>query len=162
MKGIVITSHGPMAQGILETSKLFFGEQPQLKACCLMAEDNPDDARELLINRICNYQALKQNNVILVFDAYKVKGGRRSIEKHHGITVVYTEEAETADSYIEKATHELCKNYRVKVATSDRLEQIIIFGHGAYRISASEFLHEVKEAEEEMREIISLNNKNNL
>ncbi len=127
-----------------------------------MAEDNPDDARELLINRICNYQALKQNNVILVFDAYKVKGGRRSIEKHHGITVVYTEEAETADSYIEKATHELCKNYRVRVATSDRLEQIIIFGHGAYRISASEFLHEVKEAEEEMREIISLNNKNNL
>lgn len=120
-----------------------------------IAEDTPDDARELLINRICNYQALKQNNVIIVFDAYKVKGGKRSVEKHHGITVVYTEEAETADSYIEKTTHELCKNYRVRVATSDRLEQIIIFGHGACRVSAAEFLEEVKLAEAEMRQIIS-------
>lgn len=120
---------------------------------------NLETARLYLIDRICNYQAMKKNNVILVFDAYKVKGSVREIEKHHGITVVYTKEAETADVYIEKTSTELSKNYRVRVATSDNLEQIIVFGHGAHRISSKEFLEEVESAEKEMRKFIEENNE---
>lgn len=123
-----------------------------------VARESLEDARLLLINRICNYQAVKKINVILVFDAYKVKGGEREVEKVHGISVVYTKEAETADSYIEKTTKQLCKNHRVRVATSDNLEQIIIFGHGAVRISASEFFDEVSAAENEIRRFIEENN----
>ena len=85
----------------------------------------------------------------------------REIEEINGITVIYTKEAETADMYIEKASHELGKKHRVRVATSDRLEQIIILGGGAYRMSASEFHNEVLRAEKEMREIIFGNNSSN-
>ena len=93
--------------------------------------------------------------MILVFDAYKVKGNHGSCEKTGNITVVYTKEAETADSYIEKATHKLSRNYNVKVATSDYMEQLIILGNGAYRVSANEFLGEVEAAETELREYLS-------
>lgn len=124
-----------------------------------VAEKSLDDARILLINRICNYRAMRQNNVILVFDAYKVKGVQREIENIHGVSVVYTKEAETADAYIEKTSRELCKNYRVRVATSDNLEQMIIFGHGARRTSAGEFHTEVETAEQEMREFVKNNNQ---
>lgn len=124
-----------------------------------IAEESLQDARTLLIDRICNYQVMKQNNVILVFDAYRVKGDNREVEKVHGISVVYTKEAETADAYIEKATQELCKNYRVRVATSDNLEQIIIFGHGARRVSANEFKTEVEAVEADIRAFIKENNK---
>ena len=124
-----------------------------------IAEESLQDARTLLIDRICNYQEMKQNNVILVFDAYRVKGDNREVEKVHGISVVYTKEAETADAYIEKATQELCKNYRVRVATSDNLEQIIIFGHGARRVSAYEFKTEVEAVEADIRAFIKENNK---
>ena len=126
-----------------------------------IAEENLEDARLLLISRICNYRAIKQNNVILVFDAYKVRGNKGEIEEVNGITVVYTKEAETADSYIEKTSKKLSKDYRVKVATSDNLEQIIIFGNGATRVSATEFLAEVKNAENEMRNFIEIYNKTN-
>ncbi len=126
-----------------------------------IAEENLEDARLLLISRICNYRAIKQNNVILVFDAYKVRGNKGEIEEVNGITVVYTKEAETADSYIEKTSKKLSKDYRVKVATSDNLEQIIIFGNGATRVSATEFLAEVKDAENEMRNFIESYNKTN-
>jgi len=124
-----------------------------------IAEESLEDARVLLIDRICNYQAMKQNNVILVFDAYKVKGTQREVEEVHGISVVYTKEAETADQYIEKTSKQLSKKYRVRVATSDNLEQIIIFGHGAVRVSAMEFLAEVKETEQEIRKFIEENNR---
>ena len=124
-----------------------------------VAEKSLDDARILLISRICNYRAMRQNNVILVFDAYKVKGLQREIENIHGVSVVYTKEAETADAYIEKTSRELCKNYRVRVATSDNLEQMIIFGHGARRTSAGEFHTEVETAEQEMREFVKNNNQ---
>jgi len=126
-----------------------------------IAEDSLEDARNVLISRICNYQAMKQNNVILVFDAYKVAGDYREVEKIHGITVVYTKEAETADAYIEKTTKELSKNYRVRVATSDNLVQMIIFGDGAVRISAREFLAEVLETEAELRKMIDEFNREN-
>ncbi len=123
-----------------------------------LAEDSLEDARDRLIQRIVNFRAIRETNVILVFDAYKVKGNQREVESVHGVSVVYTKEAETADCYIEKTTKELCKNYRVKVATSDNLEQIIIFGHGAVRLSAKELYEEVLAAETEMREIIRQNN----
>lgn len=118
------------------------------------AEDNLDLARSMLINTLCNYQGFRQCNLILVFDAYKVKGSVGEVEKVNNITVVYTKEAETADTYIEKATHDLSKEHRVRVATSDNLEQIIILGNGAYRISASEFYDEIKRTEKAIRELI--------
>lgn len=120
-----------------------------------LAEDDLDLARTTLANRLCAYCAMRKAEVILVFDAYKVKGNHGSIEKVGNITVVYTKEAETADSYIEKATHKLGKNYNVKVATSDYMEQLIILGNGAYRVSAREFLGEVEAAEAELREYLS-------
>lgn len=114
-----------------------------------------DAARDRLIDILCNYQGFRKCHVILVFDAYKVKGGQGSMEKIHGIDVVYTKEAETADMYIEKTTHELGKKHRVRVATSDSLEQIIILGGGAIRVSANEFLDEIKTAEKAILDIIN-------
>ena len=119
-----------------------------------IAEESLDLARTRLIDRISNYQAYKQINVIIVFDAYRVKDAVRKIEKVHGLTVVYTQEAETADQYIEKTTKVLSKDYRVRVATSDNLEQVIILGHGANRVSAPEFLEEVRSAEAEMQQYL--------
>ncbi|MGN1305395.1 MAG: NYN domain-containing protein [Oscillospiraceae bacterium] len=118
------------------------------------AEENLDLARSLLINMLCNYQGFRQCNVILVFDAYKVKGSVGEVERVNNITVVYTKEAETADTYIEKATHDLSKEHRVRVATSDNLEQTIILGNGAYRISAAEFYDEIKRTEKAIKEFI--------
>lgn len=110
-------------------------------------------ARGRLQDILCNYQAFRKMHLILVFDAYRVKGNPGSVEHYHNIDVVYTKEAETADQYIEKVTHEMSrKNYRVRVATSDGLEQIIIMGAGAIRVSARELYEEVRSAEEEMRE----------
>lgn len=120
----------------------------------VLAKDNLDLARSTLINILCNYQGFRQCKVILVFDAYKIPGSYREIEKVGNITVVYTKEAETADMYIEKTAHRLGKEYRVRVATSDRLEQIIILGSNAYRVSAEEFREEVRAAERELREYI--------
>lgn len=124
-----------------------------------LTEDSLDDARRVLIARLAAYQAVKGNNVIVVFDAYKVKGDHREIERVHGIDVVYTKEAETADAYIEKTTKKLIKNYRVRVATSDNLEQIIIFGSGAVRTPARELMAEVRASEDEIRQFIEENNK---
>ena len=119
-----------------------------------IAKEDINAARERLINILCNYQGFKRCEVIVVFDAYKVKGNVGSIERYHNITIVYTKEAETADMYIEKVTHEIAKNYRVRVATSDGLEQVIILGHGAMRMSASGLKTEVEEIEKAIREII--------
>ena len=119
------------------------------------AKENIDGARSALINILCNYQGYKKCEVILVFDAYKVKGAVREVEKVNNITIVYTKEAETADMYIEKASYKLAKNNKVRVVTSDALEQLIILGNGALRVSSREFLFEVQQAEEEIRNIIS-------
>jgi len=119
-----------------------------------LAKDNLDIARNKLIDILCNYQGFKQCELILVFDAYKVKGGKRNIEKVHNINVVYTKEAETADMYIEKVTHEIGRQHRVRVATSDNLEQVIILGNGATRVSAGEFEREVTMVENAIRELI--------
>lgn len=119
-----------------------------------IADENLDVAREQLINILCSYQGYRQCELILVFDAYKVTGGKGSIEKRSNISVVYTKESETADSYIEKVSHKLSKEHRVRVATSDGLEQIIILGNGAMRVSAEELLSEIKNAQEAVREYI--------
>lgn len=120
-----------------------------------MAEDDITAAREMLINVLCNYQGFKKCEVILVFDAYKVKGNRE-VERIGDINIVYTKEAETADMYIEKVSHQLAKKHRVRVVTSDALEQLIILGGGALRVSSREFEAEVREAEEEIRALIGV------
>ena len=122
-----------------------------------IAKESLDHARYNLINILSNYQGAKQCELILVFDAYKVKGNVREVEKVGNISVVYTKEAETADMYIEKVTHELAKNHRVRVATSDNLEQIIILGNGALRVSANAFKKEVEEADKEIRSFLKTN-----
>ena len=120
-----------------------------------LVDDNMDLARSLLINTLCNYQGYRKCEVILVFDAYRLKGHEREVEKVNNITIVYTKEAETADMYIERASYKLSKNNRVRVVTSDGMEQLIILGAGAIRVSSREFLEEVQNAEKEIREIIS-------
>lgn len=120
-----------------------------------IAKEDMDLARSRLVNLMCNYRGLHRCEVILVFDAYRIKGNTGSFEKVNNISVVYTKEAETADSYIERTTHELSKNYRVQVATSDRMEQLIIIGNGAMRISADAFRKEVDRTEAVMRELMA-------
>ena len=116
-----------------------------------------DSARERLIHRLRNYQGWKKCKVIVVFDAYRVKGSPGSVERLGDLFVVYTKEAETADMYIEKTTYALSKErkeHRVRVATSDGLEQMIILGHGAVRMPAAELEFEVKQAEGDIRRAI--------
>lgn len=120
-----------------------------------LAEESIDSARFALINILCNYQGFKKCELILVFDAYKVKGSSREVEQVNGISIVYTKEAETADMYIEKTSHRLAKNNRVRVVTSDGMEQLIILGNGALRVPSRMFYDEVKEAQEEIRRLIS-------
>lgn len=120
-----------------------------------LTERGLDGARQVLINILCNYQGYSKCKLILVFDAYRVKGQYREVETVNGISIVYTKEAETADMYIEKVTHKLAKNNRVRVVTSDALEQMIILGNGALRVSSLAFLEEVRAAENEIREIIN-------
>ncbi len=121
-----------------------------------LAEENLEAARHRLIAWMQNYQAVRRCELIVVFDAYRVKGGAGSTEQHGRVHVVYTKEAETADTYIERATHELGKEYRVRVATSDRLEQIIILGNGAYRMSATEFFEELMQVQREVQDYIEM------
>ncbi len=116
-----------------------------------VAKDSLELARKMLCDTLSNFASLSDEKVIVVFDAYKVKGGMGSVEQEGNITVVYTKEAETADTYIEKVSHTLSKNNLVRVATSDGMEQIIIIGSGAFRVSAENFLKEVKIRQEEIR-----------
>lgn len=118
-----------------------------------LAEVNLEAARGKLMDILCNYQGFSGVTLIVVFDAYKVKGNPGEIFKYHNIHVVYTKEAETADQYIEKTTHELGHKHQVTVATSDSLEQVIVMGQGARRLSASDFREEVEQAEQEIRRI---------
>lgn len=119
-----------------------------------IAESNLDAARRRLMDILCNYAGYKRCVPILVFDAYKVRGGVREVEKFHNLYVVYTKEAETADMYIERATHELAKERRTRVVSSDGAEQVIVLGHGALRVSARAFAEEVAAVEKEIREFL--------
>ena len=115
-----------------------------------LSKINIESARNKLMDRLSNYQGYKKMTLILVFDAYKVKGNPGSVMKYHNIYVVYTKEAETADQYIEKTVHEIGRKYQVTVATSDALEQVIILGQGGNRLSAANLLEEVEEVEAEI------------
>ena len=119
-----------------------------------LAKDSLEAARHKLMDILCNYQGYQKCNLILVFDAYRVPGSPGSIEQYHNIHVVYTKEAETADMFIEHVTHEIGKGRRVRVATSDGMEQIIILGHGALRVSARMFHEEVQNVEKQIRKLV--------
>ena len=121
----------------------------ELKA---LSEKNIEGARSKLMDILCNYQGYKRCTVILVFDAYKVEGNPGEVMKYHNIYVVYTKEAETADQYIEKTVRRMGRQYDVTVATSDALEQVIILGQGAHRMSAAGLKEEIQLAEKELRE----------
>lgn len=123
-----------------------------------LSKTNLDHARTRLMEILNNYQGYRKCLLIVVFDAYKIKKNVGSIEKNDNIYVVYTKEAQTADNYIEKVTHDLAQNYRVYVATSDALEQTIVSSRGAMRISAREFELLVKETHE--NELKEFNRKN--
>lgn len=117
-------------------------------------------ARAALEDILINYRAFKKSIVILVFDAHKVKENPGSVEKRNGIYIVYTKSAQTADNYIERTTYQLGKDKKIRVASSDGLEQIIILGHGALRVSARAFKVEVEEANVEISKLIAEHNTN--
>ena len=104
-------------------------------------------AREKLLERLANYRAFTGRETLVVFDAYRVRGGRGSRSDHHGVHVVYTAENETGDLYIERLAHEIGRNYAVRVVTSDALVQLSALRSGVLRVSAREFLEEVAAAE---------------
>ena len=134
---------------------------PELKE---LADVNLDGARTKLQDILCNYQGYKKCQVILVFDGYKVKGNPGEVIRYHNIHVIFTKEAETADHYIERVVTSMPKHYKVRVATGDGLEQLIIYGQGAIRMTARELWNEVTAAETELRERFIRNRppKNNI
>ena len=168
LESIFTRTYGPIKprQTTLEKPKKIINEPvyQQLPECLLvdgynvihswpilkeLAVDNLDAARSRLIDMMCNYQGYKKCLLILVFDAYKVKNGIGSNEKYHNIHIVYTKEAQTADMYIERITHDLATKYSVTVATSDAMEQLIVLGQGGKRISSRELGIEVEHIEKE-------------
>ncbi len=123
-----------------------------------IAQDSLESARKELIDKLSVYKVFKGCDIIVVFDAYKVKGNRGEVEREKGLTVVYTRESQTADAYIEKASRELTKQYNVTVATSDALEQLIIFGSGAFRMSARQLEEEIRVVEQGVRQMVEAYN----
>ncbi len=143
-----------------ETVKSSYKPKPKLPECLLvdgynvifaweqlktLAEQDLGAARDELISILSNYHGFRSGLLILVFDAYKVKGNPGEVYYQDNIYVVYTKEAETADMYIERATHEKAKDYDITVATSDALEQLIVMGQGAKRISSRELAYEIEQ-----------------
>lgn len=126
-----------------------------------LAAVNLDSARDRLIDIMCNYQGHKGMNLILVFDAYKVKENPGSDKKHYNIQIVFTKEAETADMYIEKFAHQMGRKYTVTVATSDGVEQVIIRGQGCLLMSARELEEDVELTNRQIREQIGRSNPKN-
>lgn len=124
-----------------------------------LAKTSLDAAREALIEVLSNYQGYRKCKIIAVFDAYKVRGGERHYEKCGNIDVVYTKEAETADMYIEKTTYEMSGKYVVRVATSDNLEQMIILGNGAFKLSAKELKAEIEKTNAEISAFLAEYNR---
>lgn len=129
-----------------------------------LAEQSLEIARQKLLDILSNYQGFKKCTVIVVFDGYLVKGNPGTSYPYHNIFVVFTKEAETADHYIERVVNRMPREYRVRVATSDALEQLIILGQGAIRVSARELRNEIYSTEKTIRECYIENKppKNNL
>ncbi|MFV0517024.1 MAG: NYN domain-containing protein [Aminipila sp.] len=119
-----------------------------------------EGARQKLMDILCNYKGYKSDTeIILVFDAYKVEGGKGSVMDYNNIHVIYTREAETADQYIERSVHKMGRNVDITVATSDNQIQMIIWGDGARKISAKDFEEEIELINEKIRQSEYLNNK---
>lgn len=116
-----------------------------------LAQKDLKAARDRLMDILSDFQGSRSEVIILVFDAYRVAGGQERVLKYHNLNVVYTKEAETADQYIEKAAHEMQKKYSVTVATSDNVEQVIVFGSTARRLSARDFWEEIKLHQDRLR-----------
>ncbi len=112
-----------------------------------------DSARQQLVDHLANYRGTKNQILIVVFDGYLVKGNLGEVQVHNGVNIVYTKEAETADHYIERVVTSLPKHYRVRVATGDSLEQLIIYGQGAMRMTASELKREINYEKKYIREM---------
>lgn len=117
-----------------------------------LAQTNMDSARGKLQDILCNYQAIKKCNLIVVYDAYRVQGHMTEIMDYHNIHIVFTKEAETADQYIERFSHENKRKYNITVATSDGVEQVIIRGQGCRLLSARELEEDVNSVNESIRE----------
>jgi len=126
---------------------------PELK---LIEKDNLENARDKLVELLENYRAYKGISAILVFDAHMVKGSTEKHEYYGALEIVYTKENETADAYIEKMVDEFGKMYNIIVATSDWLEQQVVLGRGATRLSARELHFEVLKVQEVMRDKYSI------
>ncbi|MDR1531283.1 MAG: NYN domain-containing protein [Clostridiales bacterium] len=118
-----------------------------------IADKSLEDARLALVEQMSEYRAMTNQEIIIVFDAHKVKGNVGEVEQRGGVQIVYTREAETADHYIERAASDLTKRYSVRVATSDNLEQVIILSRGADRVSARDFAREVEQVKQQIEEI---------
>lgn len=167
LENIFIQTYGPLKHRINNTASKKIISEPIYKSIpkCLLvdgynviyswpelkelAKDSLDAARMRLIDLMCNYQGYKECILILVFDAYKVKDNLGTSYKYHNIYIVYTKEAQTADMYIERTTHELADKYDITVATSDALEQLIVLGQGAKRISSRELRLEIEHLDKE-------------
>ena len=126
-----------------------------------LAASDLSAARSALEDLLADYAAFRHCRVILVFDAYKVKRNPGSVEQRRGIHIVYTKEAETADMYIEKTSYQLSRKHRVRVATSDGLEQLIVLGHGALRLSAQAFHAEMEETRGQIAAVVERYNRAN-
>lgn len=111
-------------------------------------------ARDILVRLMCDYTSFRKCRSVIVFDAYKRRGGEGSVEKYGEVTVVYTKEGETADSYIEKETKKLAERHRVRVVSSDLEEQRIILGNGGLRVSTKEFAAELRQLDADIKEMI--------
>ena len=122
------------------------------------AKHSLTDARKDLLDILVNYKGYKKIEVLVVFDAHMQKGYSEKFENYRGIKVVYTREFQTADSYIERFSSQHAEKYRITVASSDNLEQVIILSTGAYRLSANELYREIKKANKEINEKY-INNK---
>jgi predicted RNA-binding protein with PIN domain len=129
----------------------FIHAHPELSR---LAASELSHAREALIRLVCNYQGYKKCRAIIVFDAYKRRGGEGSVESYGEVSVVYTKERQTADAYIEKTAYELGDKHSVRVVTSDYEEQLVILGAGALRVSCREFIEELATSADEIRDII--------
>ncbi|MDD4389558.1 MAG: TetM/TetW/TetO/TetS family tetracycline resistance ribosomal protection protein [Eubacteriales bacterium] len=125
----------------------------------ILSQDNMDAARHMLMDILSNYREFHDREIILVFDAYRVKGGITKTERYHNITVVYTKQAETADTYIEKTTYQMGKKHRVTVASADGTIQLIIGGHGALRITPRALRDEIEQTDADISDIIKKNHQ---
>ncbi len=119
-----------------------------------LAKKDLKAARDSLSEILCNFSGFRRENVILVFDAYRVPGGKEHLEQKGSLSIIYTKEAETADQYIEKAAHEIGKKYKITVATSDAIEQVIVMSSGAIRLSARDFWAEISRTNDMISEKI--------